>query len=95
MPWLYVLFSDKDGKFYLGQTQREINVRVAEHQAGYVKATKHRRPICLAYAKEFPSAVDVKRTEWKFKQPSGYREKRTFFNMFKERKHEWPIIEKL
>ena len=46
--YTYVLRSLKDGKLYVGSTEN-LKRRFKEHNFGYVKATKNRRPFVLIY----------------------------------------------
>jgi len=46
--YVYVLKSERDGKFYTGYT-KNIKQRFEEHQKGRVKSTKDRRPLRLIY----------------------------------------------
>ncbi len=39
MYYTYVLFSEKDGKFYVGFT-KDLKLRFEQHQKGSVKSTK-------------------------------------------------------
>jgi len=46
MFYVYVLLSEKDGKFYVGYTANLKN-RLQMHNEGKVKSTKFRRPWAL------------------------------------------------
>jgi putative endonuclease len=46
--YVYVLKSEKDGKYYTGYTQN-LKLRFEQHQKGEVSSTKHRRPLSLIY----------------------------------------------
>ncbi len=46
--FVYVLLSEKDGKYYVGYT-KDLNVRFEQHQKGQVKSTKHRLPFKIIY----------------------------------------------
>lgn len=48
MCFTYVLRSSLDNKLYIGYT-RNLKNRIAEHEKGFVSATKHRRPLVLVY----------------------------------------------
>ena len=48
MYYVYVLFSDRDRKFYTGFTD-DLKRRVDEHNAGRVQSTRLRRPLRLVY----------------------------------------------
>ncbi len=53
MYYVYLLFSDKDSKFYTGSTN-DLKRRLQEHNVGNVKSTKHRRPLKLIYYEVYP-----------------------------------------
>ena len=46
--YIYVLNSEKDGNNYVGFTS-DLRKRLKEHEKGYVKSTKNRRPLKLIY----------------------------------------------
>ena len=48
MYYIYILQSEKDGKFYVGFT-KDLKLRVEQHNSGKVKSTKDRRPLVLIY----------------------------------------------
>jgi len=48
MFYVYVLKSNKDGKYYIGFTI-DLKKRFQEHILGKVKATSYRRPLELIY----------------------------------------------
>ncbi len=50
MKWyyVYVLFSEKDKKFYTSYTEN-LKLRLEQHQKGKVESTKDRRPLKLIY----------------------------------------------
>ena len=48
MFYVYVLLSEKDGKFYTGCTD-DLKRRIDEHKAGRVESTAKRRPLTLVY----------------------------------------------
>jgi len=52
--YVYILSSEKDGNFYVGQTS-SIKKRLLAHNAGRVRSTKHRRPLKLVHYEEFGS----------------------------------------
>ena len=56
--WLYILRC-ADGSYYTGSTNN-LTLRVAQHQAGEGGVyTRHRLPVSLVYAQEFPSEHDA------------------------------------
>ncbi|MDO8516480.1 MAG: GIY-YIG nuclease family protein [bacterium] len=73
MYYVYILHSAKDGKLYIGSTPN-LKSRVIKHNAGYVKATKYRRPLKLIYAEIYLSEIDAKRREIFLKGGKGRAE---------------------
>jgi len=68
MPfYAYILKSSKDNRYY-----ENLEVRLAQHNAGRVKATKSRRPFVLHYYEEFPTKLEANRRELFFKSIDGY-----------------------
>ena len=57
---VYVLLSLKDGRRYVGVTS-DLDRRLKEHDQGWVKSTRGRRPLRLIYSEEW---ID-KRTAWR------------------------------
>ena len=56
MWYVYILSSQKDGKFYVGSTN-DLKRRLKEHRDGLCEATRHRRPL------ELEAYVAVKREQ--------------------------------
>lgn len=48
MYYVYILFSERDGKLYTGYT-KNLKLRFEQHCEGLVKSTKNRRPLILIY----------------------------------------------
>ena len=48
MYYIYILFSERDGKRYIGYT-KNLKLRFELHQKGLVESTKNRRPLKLIY----------------------------------------------
>ena len=48
----YVIQSEIDGRLYKGQTE-DINIRIAQHNAGKTKSTKGYLPLKLVYFEKF------------------------------------------
>ena len=62
MPFVYILQSDKNGRYYIGIT-KDIERRFSEHQAGKTKATRNIRPLKLVFKQEYGSIIQAKRVE--------------------------------
>ena len=78
--WVYVLFSLKDQKQYIGFTTN-LKRRFCEHNAGKSKSTAPRRPFKLLFAEVYISKADAMRRERYFKTDPG---KKTLKLMLKE-----------
>ncbi len=70
--YVYVLKSQKDGKFYVGYT-KNIQKRLEEHNSGQVRSTKERRPVKLIYWEGCISPQDATRREKYLKTAWGKR----------------------
>jgi putative endonuclease len=70
--YVYVLRSQKDGKFYVGYTIN-IQKRVKEHNSGKVRSTKERRPMKIIYGEGCINQKDTTRTEKYLKTAWGKR----------------------
>jgi len=71
MAWTYILRC-RDGSFYTGSTDKELDARVWEHNHDDARAanyTRKRRPVALVYAEEFGRIDDAFRRE---KQLQGW-----------------------
>lgn len=68
--YVYVLFSLKDHKLYIGFTT-DLKRRLKEHFDGFVIATKHRLPLKLIHYEYFVNESDAKAREKFFKSGFG------------------------
>jgi len=66
-PCVYVLESLKDKHYYIGST-KDINKRFKEHENGYVRSTKNRRPLKLKYILEYDDIKTASKMEKIFKK---------------------------
>lgn len=73
MYYVYILFSEKDGKLYTGFTP-DLKERIKKHNSGYVLATKNRRPLKLIYYESYSTELDAKRREKFLKGGKGKEE---------------------
>ncbi len=73
MFYVYILHSQKDGLLYTGYTP-DLKNRIKSHTAGYVIATKHRRPLKLIHYEAFLFESDAKRRELYLKGGNGKKE---------------------
>jgi len=70
MYYVYVLFSLKDKKFYIGFSA-DVQRRLEEHNQGKNISTKPRRPFVLIYYEGHYSKADAQRRERYFKTTKG------------------------
>lgn len=69
MFYVYLLKSDKDGRYYIGQTNN-VKRRVERHNSGQVESTKTRTPFNLVGCKEFKSRNEARWFEYNIKHHS-------------------------
>lgn len=78
---VYVLYSLKDKKTYIGCSQ-DINKRLLEHNLGKVPSTKYRRPLKLVYKEELVNEHEAFLREKHYKSSWGRRKlKKTLGNL--------------
>lgn len=70
--YVYVLFSLKDFKLYIGYTS-DLEARKRQHFGGEVLSTAPRRPLEIIYYESHLSQKDALRREKYFKTSSGRR----------------------
>jgi putative endonuclease len=68
--WVYILFSEKVKKYYIGQT-RNIVLRLMRHNQGKSKSTKYGIPWKLVYREECCSRTEAVRREKLIKSYKG------------------------
>jgi len=71
MNSVYVLKSLKNSKRYVGQTSKDVQQRLKEHNRNCNKWTKENGPLKLIYAEEFISKSDAMRRERFLKSGQG------------------------
>jgi putative endonuclease len=59
---VYILRSESTGRYYVGQT-KDLEARLAYHNANYSKALKNRGPWQLAYTESFDTRSEAMRRE--------------------------------
>ena len=77
MFYVYLIRSQKDFIYYIGQTA-EINERVVRHNSGFVPSTKTRIPWILVGFEEYPTREEARWREYSLKHNSA--EKKKFVN---------------
>ena len=73
MYYVYILFSEKDKELYTGFSP-DLKSRFKAHTNGFVKATKHRRPLKLIYYEGYLKELDARRREKYLKGGNGKEE---------------------
>ena len=66
MYYIYLLKSKKDNKLYIGLTT-DLKKRIIEHNQGFTRSTKHRRPLVLIYYEAYSSLKDAEIREKRLK----------------------------
>jgi putative endonuclease len=72
MHYVYVMRSERDGKFYVGYT-RDLRKRVKLHNEGRVLSTRTRRPFELVYYEACLARGDALKREKYLKTAYGKR----------------------
>ncbi len=67
MFYFYVLKSEKDNQLYFGYTH-DLKNRLKEHNSGYTKSTRERRPFILVYYEGYSSKSDAMQREHQIKR---------------------------
>jgi putative endonuclease len=70
--YVYVLFSLKDKKLYIGYT-KDLRRRIKQHQQGKTKSLKFRRPLKLIYYEAFTNRKDAINKEKFYKSGRGHK----------------------
>ncbi len=63
---VYILYSEKFDRYYIGQTN-DIEKRIIRHNSGNVISTKHYRPWKIVYTKEFTTRAEAMKEETRLK----------------------------
>ena len=69
---VYIIRSEMKGTFYKGSCE-DFSARLADHNAGRVKSTKHGRPWAKHYVEVVADKTEALKREKYFKSRSGYR----------------------
>ena len=75
MYWVYILESEKDNSFYIGQTNC-IEKRIVEHNQGLSKYTSRKMPWKIVYTEEYNSREEAMQREQFLKKQRN----RNFYN---------------
>jgi len=83
---VYILKSLKDLRTYTGHA-KDANVRLVDHNAGRVDATKNRRPLEILFTEDLETLQEAKKRELYWKSGAGRRKLKEYFkNGFPRRK---------
>jgi len=86
MFYVYVLQSEKDGRFYVGYTTN-LKIRLQMHNDGKVKSTKNRRPFKLVYYEACLNKQDALHRERYLKTSYGKRYIKNRLKRFLDEQH--------
>ena len=67
MFYIYILQSDKSGRYYLGHTSN-LQERLNRHNNGLVTATRNKGPWKIVYFEEFDSKLEANQRELNIKK---------------------------
>ena len=83
MYYIYVLFSEKDLKLYIGLTELNPVERLKQYNSGKTESTRNRRPLQLVYYEMYLNQQDARGRERFLKGGSGHvylkKQLRNFF----------------
>ena len=68
--YVYIIQSLKDSRYYIGETA-DPDRRLFEHNEGWVKSTRHRRPFILIYSEILNSRTEALKREKQIKAFKG------------------------
>ncbi|MBU1037280.1 GIY-YIG nuclease family protein [Patescibacteria group bacterium] len=75
MYYIYILFSLKDKKFYIGYTA-DLKIKLIEHKQGKVKSTRYRLPIKLLCYEVYGYKIEAMKREKFLKSSDGKKDLR-------------------
>jgi len=67
MGYLYILQSEKNGKYYIGSTNNLMR-RLAEHNSGQTTSLKNLLPVRLVFSKFYANLKEARKTELHLKR---------------------------
>ncbi len=73
MQYVYILQSEKDREFYVGETS-DLQRRLQEHKFGKVESTKYRRPLRLLCYEAYRTRAEAMRREKYLKSSDGKKD---------------------
>jgi putative endonuclease len=66
MGWVYILKSEKNGRFYIGSAS-DLTKRLSEHNRGQMRSSKPFLPYQLVFKQQFASYALAKKAEYRLK----------------------------
>ncbi len=66
MAFVYVLQSERNGRFYIGSTNN-LEERYIEHNSGQSPYTRNNRPYKVVFFQEYKSLEEARKIEFKLK----------------------------
>jgi putative endonuclease len=84
--FVYILFSEKDEKLYVGCTSN-LEHRLKAHEQGIVEATHNRRPLTLIHSEKFLDKTEAFNRERFLKSLWGGRFKQRLKSEFLKRRN--------
>ena len=81
MFYLYILYSKKDKKLYVGHTNN-LEKRLKRHNSGLVLVTKNRIPLVLIYSELHKTRKEAMKREYFLKSLWGGREKKKILEKY-------------
>ncbi|MBI3631739.1 MAG: GIY-YIG nuclease family protein [Candidatus Staskawiczbacteria bacterium] len=67
MYFLYILQSEKNGRYYIGSTNN-LKRRIIEHNSGKTRSLKYLIPLKIVFSKEYKQEHETKQMEKKLKK---------------------------
>lgn len=67
MNFVYILQSQKNGKYYIGSTNN-LERRLSEHNGSKTQSLKYLQPLILVFKKEFVDIKDARKMKLKLKR---------------------------
>jgi len=67
MPFVYILQSEKNGKYYVGSSE-DPSRRLLEHNSGRTKSLRNILPMKILYKQEFADTITARKVEYKIKK---------------------------
>jgi putative endonuclease len=67
MAWVYILKSDRDGRFYVGSTD-DLERRLFQHHYGHTQTTSRMEPWYVVLAQQYSSLPQARGIEQRIKK---------------------------